>query len=73
MSEDTMNRENLVNIEDCHKCLHFEKEKTKDDGKKVVMCKFCIDEKVDPFEIQWAPVYSEGVECTMKKYRNMTF
>ncbi len=66
-----MNREYMIRIDECHKCHHFEKEKKRETGEKVVMCKFCIDENVEPLEIQWVLITQKEVECIMKKYQSM--
>ncbi len=66
-----MSREYMISVDECHKCLHFEREKRRETGEKVVMCKFCIDENVEPFAVQWVPITQEGVECIMKKLQSI--
>ena len=53
----------VLPLEECRLCMHYEREKSKSDNgnsKKYVMCKYEIDQGIEPFEVLWAEIFPEN-------------
>jgi len=63
-----------IDIQICRECRHFEREKTVEENgarRKMVMCKYYLDEGKEPFTIGWAEMAADGDRLFVHCLKNL--